>query len=104
MRSERGFFRRCSLFSLKSQAFDTGNSIHQALSRLHLESTGCDNSSAKGFLIQRELESDSGGKEGRKKWAKTDPGEKTQQSMITSVQQSLVISEKSHIKVKIKVR
>lgn len=66
MRSERGFFRRCSLFSLKSQAFDTGNSIHQALSRLHLESTGCDNSSAKGFLIQRELESDSGGKEGRR--------------------------------------
>lgn len=38
-------------------------------------------------------------------WAKTDPeGEKTQQSMITSVHQSRVISEKPHFKVKIKVR
>lgn len=39
------------------------------------------------------------------KWAKTDPGgEKTQQSVITSIHQSLVISEKSHFKVKIRAR
>lgn len=55
MKSERGFFGRCSLFSLKSQAFDTGNSIHQALGRLHFESTGSENSPAKGFLIHWEL-------------------------------------------------
>lgn len=60
MRSERGFFRRCS-FSLKSQAFDTGNSIHQALSRLHFESTGCDNGPAKGSLIHWKLGSDTNG-------------------------------------------
>lgn len=58
MKSEGGFFGRCSLFSLKSQAFDRGNSIHQALSRLHFESTGSQNSPAKGFLIQSELAAD----------------------------------------------
>lgn len=58
MKSERGFFGRCSLFSLKSQAFDTGNSIHQALGRLHFESRGSKNSHAKGFLIHWELAAD----------------------------------------------
>lgn len=58
MKSERGFFGRCSLFSLKSQAFDTGNSIHQALGRLNFETTGSENSPAKGFLIQWELAAD----------------------------------------------
>lgn len=35
-----------------------GNSIHQALRRLHFESTGRGNSHAKGFLIHRELAAD----------------------------------------------
>lgn len=88
MRSERGFFRRCSLFSLKSQAFDTGNSIHQALSRLHFDSTGCDNSPAKGFLIQWELVSDRRGEKDERNgkmslnWSgKTE----TQQNMISAL-------------------
>lgn len=67
MKSERGFFGRCSLFSLKSQAFDAGNSIHQVLGRLHFESTGSENSPAKGFLIHWELAADMLKKRRRKK-------------------------------------
>ena len=66
-------------FSLKSQAFDTGNSIHQALGRLHFESTGSENSPAKGFLIHWELGADIVGK---KKKRKSQEMEKFQ--MLTS--------------------
>lgn len=93
MRSERGFFRRCS-FSLKSQAFDTGNSIHQALGRLHFESTGCDNSPAKGFLIQWKLVSDRRGEreERNGKMSLNWSGKReTRQNTIAAVHQSLVI-------------